>query len=1169
MVDDWEHYILSSLPMRNTIVVLMGQMLEPSALRLKQYILQHGEPSVADYLQVVAWRPADDGTSSSTAISHVSHCVHTDTVPGEFCSDLSNAYQVAFDQPQDLHSENEIGTWWSHLFAHTVTLQHQGDTTSLHVSVVVPLWESAAVNEAITMARVISRLSHSVVIDVLALPPTISSLFDPELSVTASSIEQRRIDSRKSFDELQQARKEFASLHGLVMIEGCNTQGVALDMDYDTWLRILGEYSLLACENYLSLFPVNLQTSDSDVTTFGISILHFDRFYFIHYLLRRAYLKILGREQVSTSEVDINKVARIAQEQLLKHHQVFSRIYTQDVEPMIRQGLDDNSILARITDKVKAETDQMVDDFQSFIDREDLSLPEKQATLAQLLGLNDELYAGNLFSRDQLMFEDCASDVIDVFVQENNLLDDNSVLTTPIDPETNKVHSPIKELKQSRLIITESDRYIRLKRNEMELWQQQITESIDCEKRLTSEGFVYGAVTYRFMDNQDEVKLFEENYQPRPVTVESIDMRPLFSPVRDQGQLGACTVFAMTGVYEFLLKKLGKPQSDLSEHFVYYNVSTIENGVVVDDGSSIYDVAQSMSQKGICLEHLCRYNGTLERPSEDAYAEAQNHLLKQVKNVVVTSDTKANHNAITSALAEGYPVIISLKLFESFGSGMRGFVPRPSADEKRMGTHGNHCMVICGFSNEEKVYIVRNSWGRNFGDSGYCYIPYSYIDDAAFLNQACIITQIAESDNLGGFTHVSIPKVSFSTTDANIRYAIAANQIGEEQVHLETEQRRYDVLAEAYFRLSSDLENNGVRRRILDGAEQRLTTAIAEREEAKRQFINVTYPQQLRELKQSQRAGWIVLGSIAAAWAIVLTVFLSYDAMRSLTSDDFWTTLIIVGALIVVGFIAYHFVCRSNYNALERELDHHRDKLAQEVEALRRELSAKHLKLHIAGMFIEKINRVQHQLDHKYKLLRGYVGNLVQWMADEQATLDQMQVREHNPFIPVLQNEALDRFFDEHQDQITESIRLYRLLDSVGLSDDDVLRYKTQVRDDVARLLVNQMADFNMADYVLNVVRYPYLSSHPNDVALLLSRLHRQSDCFLQLHSDGRIDEDCLSCYVMLRTADQSRRQQWQSLYPRYFQQQPSDVSTFVSPLKLIELQVRHISPSQVVWLVS
>ena len=36
-------------------------------------------------------------------------------------------------------------------------------------------------------------------------------------------------------------------------------------------------------------------------------------------------------------------------------------------------------------------------------------------------------------------------------------------------------------------------------------------------------------------------------------------------------------------------------------------------------------------------------------------------------------------------------------------------------------------MLCVGYSDPDRVFIVRNSWGRSWGDRGYCYIPYDYL----------------------------------------------------------------------------------------------------------------------------------------------------------------------------------------------------------------------------------------------------------------------------------------------------------------------------------------------------------------------------------------------------------------------------------------------------------
>ena len=59
-------------------------------------------------------------------------------------------------------------------------------------------------------------------------------------------------------------------------------------------------------------------------------------------------------------------------------------------------------------------------------------------------------------------------------------------------------------------------------------------------------------------------------------------------------------------------------------------------------------------------------------------------------------------------------------------------MPRKS-DNVREKEHGWHTMLCVGYSDIDKVFIVRNSLrALNGGDKGYCYIPYDYVMNEEF-----------------------------------------------------------------------------------------------------------------------------------------------------------------------------------------------------------------------------------------------------------------------------------------------------------------------------------------------------------------------------------------------------------------------------------------------------
>jgi C1A family cysteine protease len=51
-----------------------------------------------------------------------------------------------------------------------------------------------------------------------------------------------------------------------------------------------------------------------------------------------------------------------------------------------------------------------------------------------------------------------------------------------------------------------------------------------------------------------------------------------------------------------------------------------------------------------------------------------------------------------------------------------------NAAEAPSGRHGRHAMLIVGYTGN--FYIVKNSWGEEWGDKGYCYIPKNVLADS-------------------------------------------------------------------------------------------------------------------------------------------------------------------------------------------------------------------------------------------------------------------------------------------------------------------------------------------------------------------------------------------------------------------------------------------------------
>jgi C1A family cysteine protease len=81
-------------------------------------------------------------------------------------------------------------------------------------------------------------------------------------------------------------------------------------------------------------------------------------------------------------------------------------------------------------------------------------------------------------------------------------------------------------------------------------------------------------------------------------------------------------------------------------------------------------------------------------------------------------------------LSSGYPFVFGFTVYESFESDAvseTGNVPMPGADEAMK---GGHAVLAVGYDDKDNVFICRNSWGAEWGEAGYFYMPYAYLLDS-------------------------------------------------------------------------------------------------------------------------------------------------------------------------------------------------------------------------------------------------------------------------------------------------------------------------------------------------------------------------------------------------------------------------------------------------------
>jgi C1A family cysteine protease len=205
-----------------------------------------------------------------------------------------------------------------------------------------------------------------------------------------------------------------------------------------------------------------------------------------------------------------------------------------------------------------------------------------------------------------------------------------------------------------------------------------------------------------------------------------VDLRSQFPPPYNQEALGSCTANAIAGALQFLEGKEGAPAPVMpSRLFIYYNERVLEGSTGSDSGAQIRDGIKTVVREGFCPESEWPYDITrfAVRPSAACYQDAMKERVSQYLRLTPASVP------LLTCLASGFPFVFGFSVYESFESSavaQSGIANLPRPSERLV---GGHAVCAVGYDQSEGRFLVRNSWGAQWGMGGYFTMPYQYLTD--------------------------------------------------------------------------------------------------------------------------------------------------------------------------------------------------------------------------------------------------------------------------------------------------------------------------------------------------------------------------------------------------------------------------------------------------------
>lgn len=206
----------------------------------------------------------------------------------------------------------------------------------------------------------------------------------------------------------------------------------------------------------------------------------------------------------------------------------------------------------------------------------------------------------------------------------------------------------------------------------------------------------------------------------------SLDWREsgVVTPVRDQGNCGSCWAFATTGALESQAAMRLSSLADLSEQVM---VSCGGSSVGNCNGGYIEGASDFIRDTGLPIEDCFPYIHQDTACSGAACPTWKTDGTYGITGWHWVATSSPTVDAIKAALNSYGPLVTTMDVYSDFYNYQSGIYKVVSRTYE-----GGHAVLIVGYDDTNQCFIVKNSWGTNWGESGYFRIGYNQLNNRVY-----------------------------------------------------------------------------------------------------------------------------------------------------------------------------------------------------------------------------------------------------------------------------------------------------------------------------------------------------------------------------------------------------------------------------------------------------